>query len=147
MTSNVSVLPSFFHIYLDQLNAEIVYMLCYEIQPGQESERMVYSAEYGIGAGPISADIDPEIRFAIPNEKELRQARSKDKACCNKEVRKIAFLGDGAEPTFPTELPFKAPGMQWNGSPSITMRQLNQQREGMIGRVMNNSTADSAKTI
>ena len=104
---------------------------------------MILSAEYGIAAG-----VDHGIRFAIPNEKEIRQANNNAKASrLNKGTRTIAFIGDGAEPTFPSDLPFKPLGLQWKGTPSITRRQLNEHREGMVGRLKNTFISDSATTI
>ena len=104
---------------------------------------MIISAEQG-----TTASVDLVIRFIIPNEKEIRQANNIVKASrLSKGTRTIAFKGDGAEPTFPSDLPFKASGHQWKGTLIITRRQLNDQREGMVGRLKKTFNSDSAITI
>ena len=73
-------------------------------------------------------ETDPQIRFPIPSEKELRRSRRMCKSTSAEGSRTIRFTGDGAEVTQPTNLPFKPPGLKWQGSACITTRQLEQQR-------------------
>ncbi|EEF41456.1 conserved hypothetical protein [Ricinus communis] len=59
----------------------------------------------------IHANTEHVVRYSIPNEKELRHA------------------------IMPKDLPFKALGLQWQGAPCLTTRQLQEEREQMIGRL------------
>ena len=74
---------------------------------------------------------DPQTRFAIPNERDLRK-RIPSKSLSGDSRRKIKFVWDGAEVRLATDLPFNAPGLQWQGRPAMTTRQLQAQSEGHI---------------
>lgn len=66
------------------------------------------------------------VRFAIPNEREIRQTMRKE--------RIIRFNGEGSEVRQVGELPFKAPGLKWKGAPSITTSQLTDERDARMAR-------------
>ena len=101
-------------------------------QPGQHSERVITSGSHHV--------IDPNTRFAIPNERELK--RAKRQAGPSSFTRAISFTVDGTKVTCASNLPFTAPGLQWNGGPSISSRQLEDQREKMIGKRKQNASAN-----
>ena len=83
--------------------------------------------------------VDPERRFPIPSETELRQNRRQTQSSMNisQPTRTIKFTGDGSEVTYATDLPFQAPGLYWRGHSAVTSSQLNQQREHRIGQQKN----------
>ena len=58
-------------------------------------------------------------RFSIPNERELRKGKTTAQTGF---TRTINFRGDGSQVTFATDFPFKAPGLQWNGGPTMTSK-------------------------
>ena len=64
-------------------------------------------------------------------------------------ARKITFQGDGAEVRLARDLPFNAPGLQWQGRPCVTTRQLQEQSELCIGRLKKKAKAnqDGATSI
>ena len=83
--------------------------------------------------------VDPERRFPIPSENELRQKRRQSQSSINisQPTRTIKFTGDGREVTYATNLPFQPPGLNWRGNFAVTSSQLNQQREHRIGQHKN----------
>ncbi|CAH9120687.1 unnamed protein product [Cuscuta epithymum] len=74
-------------------------------------------------------DPDVTVRFAIPNEKETREAARAEKQLDVPTYRTIPFKGDGTQVQSPANLPFKPPGLQWNGNEAITSRQLLQKMQ------------------
>ena len=104
------------------------------MQPGLQTERIILTAPATTSA-PLKSNIDPEIRFPIPSERELKRARRMSYSSSNEGIRKIAFLGDGVAVSQPNDLPFKPPGLQWKGSPCITNRQLEKQKEERIEKL------------
>ena len=67
----------------------------------------------------VAHNTDPNTRFAVPPERELR--RSKSQSSMPSFSRTIKFTGDGAEVNHARDLSFQPPGLQWNGGPSITL--------------------------
>lgn len=68
-----------------------------------------------------SHQTDPMVRFAILNEREIRQAKRKEMI--------NSFNGEGSEMRQDGELPFKAPGLKCKRAPCITTSQLLDERE------------------
>ena len=64
-------------------------------------------------------ETDPQTRFLIPNEHVMRKSKVR-KQVTDISTRKINFFGDGAEVRFATDLPFKAPSLQWQGREAMT---------------------------
>lgn len=90
---------------------DIICVICLT-QPGFESERII-SQNNIIGGHRLSTDPDLVVRFAIPNERELRNARQASKISRSNGTRKITFVGDRVDVRMPsTDLPFKALGLQ-----------------------------------
>ena len=85
----------------------------------------------GHDSSVVTGATDPVIRFPIPNERDLRKAK-RSSATFAGDIRSINFTGDGSHVRFATELPFKPPGLQWNGGPAITTRQLQQQSQERV---------------
>lgn len=81
----------------------------------------------------MGIDVHPQTRYPIPNERELKN-KDKRRAPCSGTTRKIKFVGNGSKVTYATDLPFKAPGLQWKGSPSITLTQLHKNGRKFVGR-------------
>ena len=72
-----------------------------DYQPGQHTERVITpGSEYVV---------DPNTRFAIPNERQLR--RGKSKTGPSSFTRAISFIGDGTEVTYASNLRFTAPSI------------------------------------
>lgn len=69
----------------------------------------------GDGEQSIAHNSDPVVRGPIPNEREINREKL--------NFRQIRFVGEGSEVRQPSSLPFKPPGLQWNGGSSITTRQ------------------------
>lgn len=92
------------------------------------------------GEQSTTHDSDPIVRGPIPNEREIKHQKL--------ELRKIRFSGEGSEVRQPSSLPFKPPGLQWNGAPSITTRQLLEQRKTKKTRKgqITGATSDSTTT-
>ena len=63
------------------------------------------------GTGPIFGNPDPEIRFALPNERQLKQASRRGYSTNNEGTRKIGFNGNGAEVSQLINLPFRPSGL------------------------------------
>ncbi|CAH9121926.1 unnamed protein product, partial [Cuscuta epithymum] len=78
------------------------------INPGMEVEQIVSKVHNEVGHDP-----DVNVKFAIPNEKEIRGAARVEKQIDVPSYRTITFKGDGAQVKKPTNLPFEAPGLQW----------------------------------
>ncbi|KAH6767403.1 hypothetical protein C2S52_018386 [Perilla frutescens var. hirtella] len=97
------------------------------LNPGMANEVVVSLGE-NTSQTSMVIDVDPQTRYPIPNERELKNKDKHHAPCSASATRKIKFVGDGLEVTPATNLPFKAPGLQWMGGPSITLSQL--QREG-----------------
>ncbi|CAH9086098.1 unnamed protein product [Cuscuta europaea] len=74
-------------------------------------------------------DPDVTVRFAIPNEKDIRGAARAEKQLDVPTYRTIPFKGDGTEVHNPTNLPFQPPGLQWNGNAAISSKQLLQKMQ------------------
>ena len=110
-------------------------MLFLNLQLGLDTERIILSAPQMVHGSTLNLNQDPKIRFPIPNEREMRQQKRRANSAHSHQARKIAFNGDGAEVRQPKNLPFKPPGLQWQGSPSLTTRQLEEQREKRIGQL------------
>ena len=83
---------------------------------------------------------DPQTRYAIPNERLIRKSKAAHSAPTI-NARKINFNGDGAEVRLARDLPFTAPGLQWQGRPCVTTRQLQEQTELSIGRLKKKARA------
>ncbi|EEF33095.1 conserved hypothetical protein [Ricinus communis] len=77
---------------------------------------------------PLPTKPDLEVKYAIPDERELRKEKQASKISNITGSRKIVFIGDGTKVSFATDMPFKAPGLQWQGNPCMTTRQLEEQR-------------------
>ena len=107
------------------------------MQRGLQTERIILTAPVTTSA-PLNSNTNSEIRFAIPSERELKRARRMSYSSSNDGIRKIAFIGDGVEVSQPTNLPFKPPGLQWQGPVCITSRQLEQHRQEKIGKLHKN---------
>ncbi|KAL6579117.1 hypothetical protein OROMI_009333 [Orobanche minor] len=86
------------------------------IDPGFASQRVIIEGERSTDSTPH--DSDPIIRGPIPNGRVIKR-----------NFRHINFSGEGSEVRRPGALPFKPPGLQWNGSPCVTSNQLLQQRD------------------
>ncbi|KAH6792680.1 hypothetical protein C2S52_003157 [Perilla frutescens var. hirtella] len=69
------------------------------------------------------------LNYPIPNERELRQTTQTSRGLRSTGSRKITFIGDGSNSTAVGQLPFKPPGLKWNGKRSITTTQLENERE------------------
>ncbi|CAH9104623.1 unnamed protein product [Cuscuta europaea] len=72
----------------------------------------------------VAHDPGVNVRFAIPNEKEIRCAARVQKEIDVPAYRTISFKGDGAQGKKPTNLPFEAPGLQWKGKKAISSTHL-----------------------
>ena len=57
---------------------------------------MLFSPEL-TASRSIDINQDPKIRYAIPNERELRAVQRRSKSLTSQGSRKIAFKGDGSE--------------------------------------------------
>ena len=98
------------------------------------TERLVIGGASTVSSAPLPGNPDPEVRFPIPNERDLRRLSRRCKSTTDEGTRKIGFTGDGAEVSQPTNLPFKPPGLQWKGLACITNRQLEKERQEKIGK-------------
>lgn len=109
----------------------MIFAICL-MQLGLELEKNVHQGDT-IGDQRLSANPDPMVRFAIPNERQFKNSKQDFKISRSSRTRKITFVGDGANVRMPSsELPFKAPGLQWQGSSCLTTRQLQEQKNQMI---------------
>ncbi|XP_057791096.1 uncharacterized protein LOC131008220 [Salvia miltiorrhiza] len=77
------------------------------INPGMHSERVVSHGDVS-----TQESSDPSIRYLIPNKRE-----------CKRKYNDIKFK-DSILQMRPSNLPFKAPGLKWKGSDSVTTSQL-----------------------
>ncbi|CAH9057807.1 unnamed protein product [Cuscuta epithymum] len=89
------------------------------INPGMPSEEVVSEFSHEVAHDP-----DVNVRFPIPNEKEIRSAVQFEKEIDVPAYRSISFKGDGAQVQKPTNLPFEPPGLHWKGKKAISTRQL-----------------------
>ena len=94
----------------------------YLLQPGLVSERVVLSTHIINASGGINSNPNPHVKFPIPNERELRVAKRRAYSINNSGTRKTAFFGNGFEVRQPSNLPFKPPSLQWQGSPCLITR-------------------------
>ena len=90
-------------------------------QPGLQSEHVISPSVNISEATFPSASTDPQTRFPIPNERQIRRQNAPPSGNAS---RKILFQGDPSKVHFSTDLPFKPPGLQWQGVPAVTTRQL-----------------------
>ena len=97
-------------------------------QPGQASETLI---DPGVNISETTYNVDPEVRFPIPNERELRRKRGHSEVTA---TRKILSHGDGSQPRAATNMPYQLPGLRWQGSDAITQRQLQSEVQQRIGR-------------
>ncbi|CAH9131929.1 unnamed protein product [Cuscuta epithymum] len=94
------------------------------LNPGMSSEEIVSDFQ-----PQMPHDPDVTVRFAIPNEKDIRGAARAEKQLDVSSYRTIPFKGDGTEVHNPANLPFQPPGLQWNGNAAISSRQLLQKMQ------------------
>lgn len=78
---------------------------CY--QPGQASETVI---DPGVNINETTYNADPQVRFPIPNERELRRKKVQYEVTAS---RKILFQGDGSQTRLVTNLPYQPPGLRW----------------------------------
>ncbi|KAH6812957.1 hypothetical protein C2S51_021975 [Perilla frutescens var. frutescens] len=98
------------------------------LNPGFSSERLVLQND-PIASQALSSDPDVNVRYPIPNEKEIRQTMQSSRVLMSSGNRQIAFTGDGSNSIAPDQLPFKPPGLKWKGKRSITATQLQNERD------------------
>ncbi|KAH6768920.1 hypothetical protein C2S51_014256 [Perilla frutescens var. frutescens] len=98
------------------------------LNPGFPSERLVLQND-PIASQALSSDPDVNVRYPIPNEKEIRQTMQSSRVLMSSGNRQIAFTGDGSNSIAPDQLPFKPPGLKWKGKRSITATQLQNERD------------------
>ena len=63
---------------------------------------------------------DPQIRYPIPNERELMRKKATRTVTVTRKIRRK----DGSKVSYTTDLPFQSPGLSWREGPAITGRQL-----------------------
>ena len=97
-------------------------------QPGQASETLI---DPGVNISETTYNVDPQVRFSIPNERELRRKRGHSKVTA---TRKILSHGNGSQPRAATNLPYQPPRLRWQGSDIITQSQLQSEVQQRIGR-------------
>ena len=69
---------------------------CFFMQPGQSYARVIDDGHATICGPNHTDDTDPELRFPILDERELRKSKCLQSSTSN-TTRKINFMGDGAE--------------------------------------------------
>ena len=83
-------------------------------QPGQASETLI---DPSVNISETTYNVDPQVRFPILNERELRRKRGHSEVTA---TRKILSHRDGSQPRAATNLPYQPPGLRWQGSDVIT---------------------------
>ncbi|KAK4254492.1 hypothetical protein QN277_009870 [Acacia crassicarpa] len=107
-----------FGILVDEDTGRTVY------NPGLTSEQVIDAGT------PIEFqhNANPQTRFAIPNEKEIRRSTPATLSS-NEGSRKIDFSSATNSP-----MPVQPPGLQWNRQPSISGLQLRMQSQQIMSR-------------
>ena len=97
-------------------------------QPSQASETLI---DPGVNINETTYNVDAEVRFPIPNERELRRKKGHSEVTA---TRKILSHRDGSQPRAATNLPYQPLGLRWQGSDTITQSQLQSEVQQRIGR-------------
>ena len=87
------------------------------LQPGQDSEQVISK---GVNIREDTNEADPQIRYPIPNERELMRKKTTRTMTATREIKRK----DGSEVFYATDLPFQPLGLSWRGVPTVTRRQL-----------------------
>ncbi|KAH6789320.1 hypothetical protein C2S51_004326 [Perilla frutescens var. frutescens] len=95
---------------------------------GFPSERLVTQND-AIASQTLISNPDANVKYPIPNERELSQSTQTSRGLRSSGSRKITFIGDGSNSIAAGQLPFKPSGLKWNGKRSITTPQLENERE------------------
>ena len=112
-------------------------------QPGTSTERVIIEGQRNVTDCHVNPD--PEMRFPIPKEREIRKSRARP--ITQAPLRQINFQGDGSQVTMATDFPFQPLGMQWRGAPTISSNQLQTQRQQMISRQVNRAQSGTDSSV
>ena len=106
------------------------------LQSRQDLEQVISK---GVNIREDINEADPQIRYPIPNERELMRKKATRTVTATRGIR----IKDGSQISYAFNLPFQPPGLSWRGGPVVNRSQL--QTEVQARKAMERKKAKSVR--